>query len=60
MPRVPNKAKAKPKRKPVKTLAEYAARDGFVEWIKPSGVVIETNDMPETIEYCESLGWERK
>ena len=30
----------------------------MAKWKKPSGVEIETNDLPETIEYCESLGWE--
>jgi len=29
-------------------------------WIKPNGNEIETNDETATIEYCESLGWERK
>ena len=28
-----------------------------MKWIKPSGLKIETNDLPETIEYCSSLGW---
>lgn len=28
-----------------------------MKWQKPSGMEIETNDMPETIEYCKSLGW---
>lgn len=28
-----------------------------MKWVKPSGQEIETNDLPETIEYCESLGW---
>jgi len=30
-----------------------------IKWVKPSGQEIETNDKEETIEYCESLGWER-
>ncbi len=30
-----------------------------MHWIKPSGMEIETNDLPKTIAYCESLGWER-
>lgn len=29
-----------------------------MKWIKPSGVEVETNDMPETITYCRSLGWQ--
>ena len=29
-------------------------------WIKPSGMEVKTNDMPETIKYCESLGWKQK
>lgn len=29
-----------------------------MKWIKPSGVEIETNDMPETLAYCRSLGWQ--
>lgn len=31
-----------------------------IKWVKPSGVEIETNDMPETVAYCESLEWKRK
>lgn len=31
-----------------------------MEWVKPSGVEVKTNDMPETIKYCESLGWKEK
>jgi hypothetical protein len=30
-----------------------------MKWIRPSGTEIETNDRDVTIEYCESLGWER-
>lgn len=29
-----------------------------MKWTKPSGVEVETNDMPETIKYCRSLGWQ--
>lgn len=29
-------------------------------WIKPNGTEIETNDLPATIAYAESLGWKRK
>ena len=29
-------------------------------WIKPSGIEVETNDMPETIAYCNSIGWKEK
>ncbi len=32
---------------------------GKVLWRKPSGMEMETNDRKETVEYCESLGWER-
>ena len=32
---------------------------GKVLWKKPSGMEMETNDRKETVEYCESLGWER-
>lgn len=28
-----------------------------MKWVKPSGLKIETNDLPKTIEYCKSLGW---
>ena len=28
-------------------------------WKKPNGNELETNDMKDTVEYCESLGWER-
>lgn len=31
-----------------------------IMWIKPSGKEMETNDWPETIEYCESLDYKRK
>lgn len=31
----------------------------MIKWIKPNGNEIETNDEKATIEYCESLGWER-
>lgn len=31
----------------------------MIKWIKPSGLEIETNDMEETILYCEDLGWKR-
>ena len=29
-------------------------------WIKPSGVEVETNDLPATIEYAKSIGWKEK
>lgn len=32
----------------------------MIDWIKPSGLEIQTNDRPETIAYCESLGWKQK
>ncbi len=28
-------------------------------WMRPSGSEIETNDLPATVEYAKSLGWER-
>lgn len=29
-----------------------------MKWKKPNGVEIETNDLEETVTYCQSLGWE--
>jgi hypothetical protein len=29
-------------------------------WVKPNGNEIETNDKPDTLAYCEKLGWKRK
>lgn len=29
-------------------------------FVKPNGTEIETNDHPETIAYCKSLGWKEK
>ena len=31
----------------------------MIDWIKPSGAPITTNDQKETVAYCESLGWKR-
>lgn len=31
---------------------------GTVVWIRPSGAKIETNDLPGTVEFCESQGWQ--
>ena len=31
----------------------------MIEWIKPSGAVFVTNDLPATVKYCESLGFQR-
>ncbi|PCJ24148.1 MAG: hypothetical protein COA96_10405 [SAR86 cluster bacterium] len=31
----------------------------MAHWIKPNSAEIETNDLPDTIEYCESLDWKR-
>ena len=31
----------------------------MIEWIKPNGNKITTNEEKATVEYCESLGWER-
>lgn len=30
-----------------------------MDWIKPSGLPITTNDAKATVEHCESLGWKR-
>ncbi len=30
-----------------------------MDWIKPSGLPITTNDAEETVAYCEGLGWKR-
>lgn len=30
-----------------------------IKWVKPNGVEISTNTLAATIEYAESLGWER-
>lgn len=32
---------------------------GKIEWKRKSGVPLTTNDSPATIEYCESLGYEK-
>ena len=32
----------------------------LIEWIKPSGTEVTTNDRKDTIEYCKSLGWKEK
>jgi hypothetical protein len=32
----------------------------MITWVKPNGNEITTNEEKETIEYCESLGFERK
>ena len=31
----------------------------MITWDRPSGTQLETNDLPETIAYCESLGWKK-
>ena len=31
-----------------------------MKWIKDNGQEIETNDRPETIAHCESIGWKKK
>jgi hypothetical protein len=33
-------------------------KDAPMLWIRPSGTVIETNDLPATIAKAEELGWE--
>lgn len=30
-----------------------------MKWKKPSGMEMDVNDDQATIDYCESLGWER-
>lgn len=30
-----------------------------MRWIRPTGSEIETNDLPETVEACEKMGWKR-
>jgi len=30
-----------------------------IKWEKPNGNKIETNDLPATVAYCESLDWKR-
>jgi len=32
----------------------------MIDWIRPSGTKISTHDTPDTIKYCESLGWKRE
>lgn len=56
---VPTQADPAATSEPAKAVPAIPTRDGFVNWRKPSGFIIETNDMPETVEYCASLGWER-
>ena len=29
-----------------------------MKWQKPNSTEIETNDLPATVAYCRSLGWE--
>ena len=29
----------------------------MIKWKKPNGNEIETNDLPDTVKHCESLGW---
>lgn len=56
---VPTQADTAATSEPAEAAPAIPTRDGFVNWRKPSGFIIETNDMPETVEYCASLGWER-
>ena len=30
-----------------------------MDWLKDNGQPITTNDRPQTIEYCDSIGWSR-
>lgn len=32
----------------------------MINWIKPNGNKITTNDMAATVAYCESLNWKRE
>lgn len=32
---------------------------GTIEWLRPSGTLIVSNDRQVTIDYAESLGWVR-
>ena len=31
-----------------------------INWIRPTGTKITTNDLDAQITYCESLGWKRE
>ena len=31
----------------------------MIDWIKPSGLEIKTNEDKATVAHCEKLGWER-
>lgn len=33
---------------------------GTINWVKPNGNTLETNDRQVTIDYLESLGWKRE
>ncbi len=33
--------------------------NGTIEWKRPSGSKLETNDLPGTIAHCEALGWKK-
>jgi hypothetical protein len=32
----------------------------YMKWEKPNGSVIETNDLPDTIEAAKKLGWKQE
>ena len=31
----------------------------MAKWLRPSGTVIETNDLPSTLQWCLDAGWTR-
>ena len=33
--------------------------EGIIRWERPTGMVLDTNDSQDTIDYAESLGWKR-
>lgn len=42
-----------------KEAKNYGDGTGVINWNRPSGTSLQTNDSRETVEYCESLNWER-
>jgi hypothetical protein len=32
----------------------------MITWVKPNGSEITTNDLKETVEHCEAVGFKRK
>ena len=41
-------------------ILESISRNHMIKWIKDNGQEIETNDRPETVTHCESIGWKKK